>query len=329
MRYGWVPAGKAPDYLAGRTSVAPLPTDIIGRSLLVRLTGDLVVTGGTGAGAVRADAVAKLIDAVEIKAGNQTLQSWFGSALMVAERYFEPAQTPQVLPADDTAGTTAIDVQLRIPCYEPRSLTGDEKALALAVLPTPKLSITWGQPGDIFTDGTDNTGVELQNASVEVSVQTLEDMVARGRSFALPLVYSYEVDVTQSAQGKAVVLDNILAGTEVRAIIIQAEATGADAGGYEGSDALLSLVRFKINSREEINAARSVLQGDDVRTYGLDAATAGVVVLDAAKDERTERGASQLWTLAGREKPSVLLDLTKQAGDNRVRLTVIARRWAQ
>ena len=90
-------------------------------------------------------------------------------------------------------------------------------------------------------------------------------------------------------------------------------------------------MKLRFNGSDVVNAIPfDVLQASDVREYGLSALRTGATTLDAVRDQRSEAASAepQQWQAVGPGHPQVIVDVTKQAGDNRVLVLVFARKRA-
>ncbi|HET8655273.1 MAG TPA: hypothetical protein VFL93_07140 [Longimicrobiaceae bacterium] len=327
---GWdTSTTEAPKFSEGRTVSARLQQRNNVAAYTIELTGTLTVAGATGAVAVRGDAVGKIFEQLTTKAGGLNVQDWIGVQLLDAELYFEQAPLPQVLPANGGNGATDIKVRIRLPQYEPRVFAMFEKLLPTTVLPDLLLAIKWGKLSDIFADGFDGTAT-LTNSDVRIYEETLEGVAGNVARF-LPLIYSYRADVVTTKAGMVIQLDSVPAGAEISRVLIRAEAGGAAGYGYEPSDSILGDIKFRVNGSDVVNTIPfDVLQASDVREYGLSALRAGSTTLDAVRDQRSEANSPepQQWQVLGPGHPQIIADVTKQAGDCRILVTVFARKRA-
>lgn len=330
-RTGWdTSVGKAPKFAEGRTTSETLPSRNLVNAYVLRLTGALTITTSTGTTTLRPDAVGRIFEAITIKSGGILIQDWRGVMVQDLEALLELAPTPQVLPANgaNQAGTN-IDLTLRLPCYEPRSYSRNEKLMPAALLSDLVMSVKWGALTEMFADGFNGT-VSLANANVELYEETLIGVAAPERRF-LPLVYSYSSEIITTQKGKSIDLDSIQFGTDVSRVLIRAEKGGANGGGYEVADDVVGAVTFRMNEVDEVNGIPwVVLQREDAREFGLSAIRSGVVLLDAVRNQRSEPFGvePQQWTHT-QGKPRLILDVTKQTGDCRVQVLALARRAAR
>lgn len=325
-RYG-VDTGKRIDFAAGETVTGEIQRKNLLHALNVRIRGNVVVTGGTGAGAPRSRhaALARLVRQVSLLADNNTLQSWYGHALATAMWLLDEEEYAQTLPTDDAAGTYPIDVTYRIPFHELRSLSPDFSAFPSFAVANPQLSISYGNASDLFDADVDATGIAFSDMQVDVIEETLLGTDRNAGRYARPVVVSVNQDVTVDTDELPITLENIKPGMEVSRILIQAFSGGSASDIGDPDDSLIETVKLEIGNKQEIRAPWAVLQNIDKRAYALEAKEAGVVMLDSAKDRRTEPGVGQLWEVRGLDKPVVTVKAAKQTGNCRIRITAIAR----
>lgn len=327
---GWdTSTAEAPKFVEGRTVSARLQQRNNVAAYVIELSGTLTTSGVTGTPALRPDAVGRVFERITTKAGGLNIQDWLGVQLLDAELYFENAPLPQVLPANGGNAATAVKLRIRLPQYEPRSFSQYEKLLPTTALPDLLIAIKFGVLTDMFVDAFDGAAV-LTNSDVRIYEETLEGVAGNTARF-LPLVYSYVADVLVTRKGMVIELDSLPAGAEVSRVLIRAEAGGSGGYEFEPNDSILGDVKLRFNGSDVVNSIPfDVLQASDVREYGLSALRTGCTTLDAVRDQRSEAASAepQQWQVVGPGHPQLILDVTKQAGDNRVLVTVFARKRA-
>lgn len=324
-RYG-LERGRPLTFSAGRRTSEVINQRNVLRSLIVRVTGDLVITGAAGetAGNVRPDAAGRLVEQVRVIGDGQTMQDWSGRTLYLADRLFEAEELPQTLPASGAIGTTAVDIRLRIPFYMLRSLTPDQTAFPTQAVASPRIDVDWAEPAEMFTGGA--AAVRLDAARVEIYEETVLGLASKNPAqFARPLVYRNEQAVTAAVTGRLLDLDFIAPGTRLRAVVIEAFSGGAGGGGFDPDSAVVDELTFRMNGQEEFSGIPfTIQQGRNKSEYALAEIQPGVAVLDFAENERTD--GNQLPAVAGLQRPQLVYDATPGAGENKVRVTAICTR---
>lgn len=319
--------GRPLEYSAGRRTSEQLNQRNIVTRYIVRVTGTLVVTGGTGAGTVREDAPGRILAALRILGSSQTIQSWTGRTLWLVQRLFGAAELPQVLPADDIAGSTEIDIRLAVPMHMLRSLTPNQTAFPTAAVASPRIDTDWAPLTEIF-DGGDATGVRLDNPRVEIYEDKLLGLPADARGpgrFERPFVYSMERAVNAAVTGSLFDMDVVVPGSRLRMLIIEAFAGGAGGGGFDPSDDVLTELSLRLNGVEEYSGIPfSEIQAANKAEYGLAAVQTGVGIIDFAEDMYTAGDA--LPRVEGLQRPQLVYDATPGAGESKFRVTAVTVR---
>lgn len=317
---------EAPEYSAGNSRPRQLEQGhVVGRYLL-RTVYDYDMSGGTGAGGVRSDAAFRFVDSLLLQLpgrnGPRALVDVHGHTLYKMQKLLAPTLMAQVNPTAVAASTdeNSRESIVPIPLHVLRSLSPYEFALPTVQAGKPTLTVKWGVATDLFTDAIDGTPA-FSNVTPSIVEERLEGrevapeaVAARGLHF----IRKYRKAIAQS--GDTTVRLEDLQGYEIVRIFVQARDTGAG-GGYEDSDALVNTVELEVNGVEIIESTEwGVLQARNTETYDLASKEAGVVVLDAAEDMRTDRG--QLWPVGGSRDPLVKLNADAPTGSGEVIVTV-------
>ena len=163
----------------------------------------------------------------------------------------------------------------------------------------------------------------LANAVVHVyEIPAEEGPEEAGRPRGVLLMSQQTHDIAASASAVKIRLDSVLRGYEIRAIIIEAESGGSSGADFIPNDSVLTYVAFNVDGTDKVKRTRAgALQQRNIRTYDV-ARETGVYVIDAVEDMKTWPG--QLWDVTTDVKPYLEVDVTKQSGECRLLVTVIA-----
>lgn len=317
---------EAPQYSAGQRRPRTMEQGNVVARYLLRTVYDYDMTGGSGAGGVRADAAFRLVNELSVNLpggeGPRAVVNVYGHTLYKILKLLEPALLTQLHPSAVAASTDEDGRRsvIPIPFHVLRSLSPYEFALPTMHAGRPELVVTWGNPADLFTDAIDGVP-SFSNVVPTVIEERLEGAGAEPTEIArrgLHFIRKYRKEITQA--GDTVVDLEQLAGYEIVRIFVQARDTGAG-GGYEDSDSLVNTVELEVNGTEIIEALPwDLLQAVNAEQYQLSSAESGVVCLDAAEDMRTERG--QLWPVNPPRDPRVKLNVDAPTGSGEVIVTV-------
>lgn len=313
---------KPPTFSEGAQTSEALRRENVVKMYLLRVVYDVVLTGGTGAGAPFADAAYRLLRSVQINVGG-TLIHANGHTLGKIVKLFFPALYPQTDPTDDSAGTeTGREAYIPIPFFMPWSMDPDEFGFPSAqaqgtILPT------WANAAELFTTDADFTASEIQNAVVNLYEHYYIGAKRPPMSFSGLQIRRKELAVDSSGSPQ-LSLDHLRKGQELRAVILEGFAGGSGGQRYDYNDDVLAEIRLDLNGRDVVEATPfSVLQADNVVEYELSARETGVAVaFDAATDKRTRFG--DLPVVSSEEPPTLYLSTSKETGDCKVVATTIA-----
>lgn len=301
-----------------------IPRQFILTGMLMRFLANFTVTGGTGAGTIPADALARYFRQIRIVLDGETIGTTRGQTLRRISRFFDPAALEQTPPASLAAGTnTAVEYSLLLPFSMPHSNFPDEFALPVPFVNLPQLVIDTAAAGDLVRNA--NGAIGLVNPRIEM---TQLPMVLEKNQGGFTDAYSilgwqqYSVDVTLANPTMRVKLENLEPGHEVRAVIIEAEDNGSNGAGYIDSDTLVRSLRFSLNGTDVVEGTPwDVLRNLNKRTYGLAAREPGCVIIDAAEDRNTASG--ELFSVGDGVLPFLEMDVMPGAGASRVIVTVL------
>lgn len=313
-----------PVWQEGQPSRVDLPRQNNVRAYLLRLTGALKITGGTGAGKYLENGIWRLLRQIQVRVGGRDVMNFSGPFLFLYLYLFQAEARIQTEPesvAKDSSNP--IDLWAELPLYLPHSVNPDEFGFPTSRLPNPELIPTYGRAVDLVK-GSD--GVPSLEGMAAQLYQVYHDDTTRAPGSYRPLLITQVDRAIVSTGPEPIQLSALVAGDEVRAVFIEALAGGANGTGHEYADDLVETVRFNMSGRavrEEVPFA--LIQQDNVVDYRLDTGIMpGVAVLDAAPTGQT--GAGQMWTVEGHVSPTLDLKVNKLAGDCKVRVTVIYAR---
>lgn len=142
-----------------------LPQERMIKRINLKFAANLVIAGGSGAGAPETDAVSRLIRSIEVVGdGSTTLFRRDGRGLYF-ENLFEAGCPPYVLdPADDAAATYPIGINLDIWFANNIGIRPVDTLLAAPRFRTLELRINWGEIDDMFTAAADYTSATISSA---------------------------------------------------------------------------------------------------------------------------------------------------------------------
>lgn len=311
----------APDFAEQKQKSVRLPSGEVINALLLRLRFDLVVTGGTGAGTVYEDALFRLLRAVTVRYDGTDQVSLTGQTLHVLNRLLQPEEYPQTLPTL-AVGTHEVELQAYIPLNMPWSNDSENFALPTTLVKAPELLVDWGTVSDLYT-GEDAVTVAIANADVDLFSFPVEESGLPPAAYSPFLTTRAELPVTQAGSRVKLKLENLRAGMEIRAVILEAFEGGAGGADHEYSDALVTAASLNLNRRDVFERIPfTVLQSRNSVAYALGTKEPGVAVFDSSENKNTGRG--QLWRVDPNVSHYIELDLAAPTGDSFVRATAIA-----
>lgn len=309
---------EAPDFSAGNKTSADLKKENIVSAYLLRALYDLTVSGGTGAGSPYADAAHRMASIIRLSAqvGGSTVPfvNVRGVTLGLIQELFLATAWPQNPPAE-VESETGLYSQILIPLFMPRSLDPDEFAFAAPFVSGPLIEVTTANAADLFS-GEDGTPSFDAGAEWELYELPLLNAVKNPKLYQGMLINYTEHTITGDESDKELRLPQLRIGDELVRVIVEAEADDAK------NDSIITKIGLTVNGREVMDkVATAIYQGRNVTEYNLSAAKSGVVVFDFAEDQMT--GKSQLETITAETGHNLTVDLSKQSGTNKVRITTM------
>lgn len=317
MRLGRERAGKAPVFSEGNPSSIEIRQKNILRAIQLRVKGNIVVTGGTGAGSIHADAPYRVARIISSSWDGEERQSVFGTDLKTFHNLFNPKERTQTFPTTLTAGTKAFDVIYTLPFGMPHCKDEQSRRFALPtkVVDAPMLGVQWGNVGDLTYGATDYTSIAYSGVTVEVYEITMHGVAPAVRGYYLPLMLKTSFQrIVEDVTGEVHELPGWVGGQEIRAVIATALEHGAGDTDYRASSTLLTKLGLGVNGVEEMEpVATAIIQGDNEQDYNLSTIPTGVAVLDSATDRDVSPG--QIHVLQRGMKPYVKFDADHNSGN--------------
>lgn len=322
MRTGKERAGKTPEFSAGNTVPVEIRQKNVLRKLQMRVTGNVTVTGGDGAGSWHEDAAARIARrlAVEYKrpgvANDGAPIDVVGVDLFTHDALFKPkARTQTGFTAALTAGSThAFDVTYDIPFFPYGIAPQLQERFALDTMGVddPLLRVTWGNASDLAYGNTGGV-FAFTNVQVQVYEEVMQGVVAPVGGW-WPLIMrtsSYRVAATVAGENHE--LPGWRDGQELFRTVVTAARNGAGDVGYRRSNSVLTSLGQTINGRTEFEMTPGVIiQGDNEEDYLLSAPRTGVYVLDYVRDEDARPFSAHVIQRGLR--PYITFDATLTAG---------------
>ena len=209
---------------AGSVSTLELPRNFNYRSLLCRLSGSVIVTGGTGTGGVRTYSAYRAISKVEIVAnGRDTVLSVAPQDLAVLNTV--DYGTPPVFsnPANDTVATHTFSCAFIIPFEIRRAVRPVDTLLPSSGLSTLDLKITWGAGTDLYDTSVDLTTAAIQTTT-SLTVQSFEEIGAIPGAVSVSKMYTITKSVTAANTNFQI---QVSVGNLYRGFLISSYSTAA------------------------------------------------------------------------------------------------------
>ena len=184
---------------SGSISTLQLPRNFNYRSLICRLSGSVIVSGGTGAGAPHVYAAYKAISKIEVIAnGRDTIVSVAPDHLQILNTIDYGTVPVFTNPSNDTAATYSFNCSFIIPFEVRRAIRPVDTLLPTAGLSTLDLKVTWGAGSDMFTGSVDFTSAAIQT-STTLSVQSFEEIGALPGALSVSKIYTISRTLAASA----------------------------------------------------------------------------------------------------------------------------------
>jgi hypothetical protein len=292
-----------------------LPANVI--ALNARLHGNLVVTGGTGAGTIPADVMHRYMheisthyDSEERMATDAQFWRWY-------TRFFMPESPTNTIPLSLSAGTKPVDVTVPVIFNLPHASPAERNRFQLPApsAVNPVLRIKTGALADLFINE-DATSLAFTDAKLELIAHCEEGVVQHGYH-DLVEVQKYTSTADTATSAHTLELKHVdPTAHELLGVVVVAESGGVGGSGFLVSNTLIETLGFKNDGIDIIEPVSfTSLRNDNKVVYRLSALEDGVVVLDSASDGDTRPG--QLWNL-GRTKPMLTMKVVPGSGQNRI-----------
>ncbi len=184
---------------SGSVSSIDLPRNYNYRKLMCRLSGSVIVSGGSGAGGVHTYAAFRAISRVELIAnGRDTILSAPAEAFAVLNTI--DYGTPPVFsnPSNDAAATYSFNCNFIIDLAIMKAVRPIDTLLPAAGLSTLELKITWGAGADMFTGSVDFTSAAIQTTTTLV-VEAFEEIGAIPGGLAINKIFQIDRTITAAS----------------------------------------------------------------------------------------------------------------------------------
>lgn len=319
-------------YGAGTTQSILLPTERLISYYLLRVTCSITMVGGTGAGAVFADAAARFIRKITIHYDDNDYVVLSGQALSLFQRFYGDAALFQAIPASTAAGVAHLcEFNYRIPFYGMGSKRPNDFAFPTKNVRAPQLTVEWAPIVDLYTlaiDGVPGISAGTAPAVFLDEVTVLEKAAGDAENpnpldYGMTLINQVNVPVTASLNDVPIYLDHLGPGMELRGVLIESMDTGSGDARHTYSDAGVTGVRLTVNGVPEVEKTSwAQLHHENVPDWGLAAPIVGALLLDSATDKDTRTG--QLWTIKRGFRTRVDVDVVAGVAPQKVRVTTYA-----
>lgn len=184
---------------AGQPSTLQLPRNYNYRKLLCRLSGSVVVSGGSGAGAVHTYAAYRAISKIEIVAnGRDTIISIPAEKLHMLNRYDYGCAATFTNPSNDAAATYSFDAFFIVPFALQRAIRPIDTLFPSAGLSTFDLKVTWGAGADMFTGAVDFTSATIQTTT-QLDVTSFEEIGAVPKGVGVAKLFEIDQTITAAS----------------------------------------------------------------------------------------------------------------------------------
>lgn len=209
---------------AGSVSTLQLPRNFNYRSLICRLAGSVIVSGGSGAGAPHVYGAYRAISKIEVIAnGRDTLISVAPEHLQILNT-IDYGTVPVFLnPTNDSAATYSFNCSFIVPFEVRRSVRPIDTLLPSAGLSTLDLKVTWGAGADMFTGSVDFTSAAIQTTTT-LSVQSFEELGALPGAVSVSKMYTMTRVLSAAANSNYQV--QISVGNLYRGFLVQTNIAG-------------------------------------------------------------------------------------------------------
>ena len=324
---------KAPTFTAGARETVELRVDRIVHHWVLALGFTWNVAGGTGAGSFHSDPQARALREWVLNGNNKPLVKMGGGALYLYTLLFLREMFTNIPPDNLAAGAaqTGRELAIYLPAAMGHALPGQEETFGLPPVANPSMEFLFGDASDLAL-GADGAATYSAQTSrlVEWSYDNprVPAVMRNGKRVPVgfaPFMARTQTQAVNGTEDLTFKLDEVAAGYELRAIIIEAQSGGA-AGGADyvyDDDVVTEVSEFVINDDEKYKPVRfRDVQQENKRNYQLADLQTGCAVIDAAADMNIARG--ELWTHGTRSVPYIKLACEKQGAElNRVSVTSI------
>lgn len=177
---------------SGSVGTIELPRNYNYRKLMCRLSGSVIVSGGSGAGAPHVRAAYKAISRLELIAnGRDTIFSLPAEIFEVFNRIDYGCAPSATHPSNDAAATYSFNASFIIDLALMRGVTPIDALFPAAGLSTLDLKVTWGAGSDMFTGAVDFTSAAIQTTT-EFVVETFEETGAIPKGIAINKIFQID-----------------------------------------------------------------------------------------------------------------------------------------
>ena len=290
---------------AGSVSTLQLPRNFNYRSLICRLAGSVIVSGGSGAGAPHVYGAYRAISKIEVIAnGRDTIISVAPEQLQILNT-IDYGTVPVFLnPTNDAAATYSFNCSFIVPFEVRRSIRPIDTLLPSAGLSTLDLKVTWGAGADMFTGSVDFTSAAIQ-VTTTLSVQSFEELGALPGAVSVSKMYTMTRALAAAANSNYQV--QISVGNLYRGFLVQTNIAGVM------SDAIID--GFSLESGTEV--FQKWLSNDEVLDYnklsfGLETRLIGSHYLDFLDSDGFM---SEILDTRGMSGLDLILNLAATAGN--------------
>lgn len=310
-------------YSVPKSVSVQLPRESLVYAFFARLRATADVTGGTGAGDVRADATFRLISRVLFTTSKRLMWAINGHTIGKVNKFLQPQVETQDPPSTDAAGTSeAIEGNYYLPAHLPRADRPETTMAPLYALDNPQLTVELAAPSEMFTTDQDATKVELNDVTFDLFEHPVENLpkYPAKNLYGLELINNQEYIVPANEANHKFYLENIEPGEEIARIFVE---TFND-GEYE--DGIVDNVMLVVNGEDKFKTTPfSVQQDRNMRNYQLAQRETGVIAIDAAEDTRV----GDLWLRRDGSRPYLQAALTKASGVTKVVVTTFTVKRAE
>jgi hypothetical protein len=269
-------------FVSGQTVSLDLPRNHVFKSVYLRLTGSLVITGGTGTGVFNSEQPMSLIRSIAVvRNGSDVLQRADGGTFFNLARINSDGDPQSVPVSAKTAATYAFSADIPIDFASWRMSNPGSTLLRAVGTSSLRLDVTWGTTLDIISLGDATTLAFNPAPQVEVFTEEIMDLTG---DFGDKLI---TITTRAIAIASTQFTIDLPVGPFYRRLILKTMDTPAGATSLARlSDAIVNRVRI-ISDGSFFHTDRmswAALQGMNKRNYALVALLPGYSVVDFAED---------------------------------------------